>query len=111
MTGDCYCYRVRRAGSGYGAGGRWHANFLGHDAVGARFSAGNSLQSFPDSPLKGSRPYVERKRGIGLLPLHEAGEALSPLGHGGIVLAADRERELADQSLHELLIGVGELNG
>src|ERR1039458_1508995 len=111
MAGDGDRYGVGCATPSDGARRRRHADFLGHRAVGARFSAGNSLQSFPDSPLKRSGADVEWKRGIGLLSLNEAREVVSPLGHGGIVAAANRERKLADQALLELLIGVGELNG
>src|ERR1019366_7627286 len=111
MAGNCDRYGVGCASSGDGARRRRHADFLGHGAVGARFSAGNSLQTFPDSPLKSGGPDVERKRGIGLLALNEARQVLSPLGHRDIVTAANRERELADQALLELLIGVGELDG
>ena len=58
VAGDCYCYGVGGAGSGYGSSGFGHADLFGHGAVGARFSSGNFLQRFPDPALKGCRPYV-----------------------------------------------------
>src|ERR1019366_9939950 len=45
------------------------------------------------------------------MSLNEAGEVVSPLGHGGIVAAANGERKLAHQALLELLLGIAELKG
>ena len=58
MAGDSDRYAVGGAGSGYGAGGGGHADFFGEAAVGARFSAGNSLQCLPNFALKGGSPDV-----------------------------------------------------
>src|SRR5271169_608259 len=99
MAGDGYGYRIGGAGSSHGSRGFRHAYLFRHGAVGAGFAARNSLQSFPDSALKCGRADVEREGGIGLLSLNEAREILSPLGHGGIVAAADSEGKLADQAL------------
>ena len=49
--------------------------------------------------------------GLVSCPCDQAGEVLSPLGHGFVVAAANRERELAHQALLQLLVGIGELNG
>src|SRR5208337_5247456 len=108
MAGDRDCYGVCRAGSGNGSNSSWHAYLFCHGAVGTRFSPGNSLQAFPDPPLKSGGANIERQRGIRLLSVDEACEVLSPLRHGGIVAAANRERKLPHQALHELLLGVAE---
>src|SRR5580658_11367277 len=111
MAGDGHCYGVGGASSSHCSCGFRHAYLFCHGAVGAGFSARNSLQSFPDSTLERGRPDVQRERGIGFLSLNEAREILSPLGHGRIVATADGEGKLADQALYELLIGITELNG
>jgi hypothetical protein len=58
---DGYRYGVGGAGPGYGPRGFRHADLLRYCAVGAGFAARNSLQAFPDSPLKSGGRDVERQ--------------------------------------------------
>ncbi len=111
MAGNGYSYGVGGAGASDGAGRFGHADFFGDGAVGASFSAGDLLQRLPDTALKGGGADVEGQRGVDLFSLQQAGQGVSPGGHGFVVAAANGERKLAHEALLQLALGVAELDG
>src|SRR6202051_5330163 len=106
MAGNGHGDGVGGAVSGYGSAGLRHAELFGQGAVGAGFSAGDLLQGFPDLALKSGGANVQRQRGVGFVTLDEAGQAVSPLGQGSVIAAADGEGKFAPYSLFEVRVAI-----
>jgi hypothetical protein len=80
MAGNRDGYGVGGAGPGYGPRGLRHADLLRYRAVGAGFTARNSLQAFPDAPLKSGGANVERQGTVGLCPFESVARGYPSMG-------------------------------